>query len=436
MSTGNVVTEIRVGLLGFGTIGAGMVKCIAKNADIMAGRTGVRLRVSGIADLDISTDRGVPVDSSLLTTDALSVIDSPDVDVIVELVGGTGIAKDFVLRALRNGKPVVTANKALLAYHGEEIFSTARDHGVDVYYEASVAGGIPIIKSLREGLSANRFDAIYGILNGTCNYILTRMENEGILFDDVLKEAQEMGYAEAEPSLDIDGDDTAHKTCVLASLAFGKWFGMDDIGKEGIRGIALEDIHNAAEAGYRIKVLGIIKNSDGKIEMRVHPTLVPAKSMLGSVDDVFNAVCVNGDFVGPTMFYGRGAGQDATASAVVADLIDVGLNLCHDASNRVPGFQPHNSELTLAAAEDMRCRYYLRLMAVDHPDVLAQITHALGVKGINIASIHQKESDEETVPVIVITDIAREGDITKALVEVAALGVTQGPPVRLRIEDL
>lgn len=428
--------EIRVGLLGFGTIGAGVVKCIAANADLMAARSGVRLRMTGIADLDITSDRGVPVDTSLLTTDAHSVIDSAEVDVIIELVGGTTVARDFVLRALRNGKPVVTANKALLAYHGEEIFATARENGVDVYYEASVGGGIPIIKTLREGLSANNFTAIYGILNGTCNYILTRMENEGILFDDVLKQAQELGYAEAEPSLDIDGDDTGHKTCVLASLAFGKWFAMSDICMEGIRGIALEDIHNAAEAGYRIKVLGIIKHGEAGIEMRVHPTLVPEGSMLGSVSGVFNAVCVNGDFVGPTMFYGRGAGQDATASAVVADLVDVGLNLAHGSANRLPGFAPHATELALAATADMRCRYYLRLMAEDHPDVLAKITHALGANGINIASIHQKESHAESVPVIVITDTAREGDISKALAEIAALGVTQGSPVRLRIEDL
>jgi homoserine dehydrogenase len=431
-----MMAALRIGLLGFGTVGTGVVKWVQANAGLIADRTGVTLEIARIADLDLTTDRGVAVAPGVLTDDANSVINDPEIDVIVELVGGTGIAKTFVLQALANGKPVVTANKALLAHYGHEIFPAAADSGADLYYEASVAGGIPIIKAVREGLAANHFTTVYGILNGTCNYILTRMEYEGIDFDTVLAEAQELGYAEAEPSLDIDGPDTAHKTCIMASLAFGEWFGMDGLHMEGIRGLALEDIRNAADAGYRIKVLGVVKLEDGRVQMRVHPALVPLESMLGSVDGVFNAVWVHGDAVGDTMFYGRGAGQDATASAVVGDLIDVGLNLNHASPHRVPAFQPRRHDCERLDMADVRCRYYLRLNASDEPSVLARITQILGKADISIASISQKEAAADTVPVVIITHTAREGDVNAALAEISALDVVSGEPVRLRIEDV
>ena len=315
--------ELGVGIIGFGTVGAGVAECLLENGDVIARRDGVKLVLKRVADLDITTDRGVKIPDGVLTTNAMEAIE--ECDIIVELVGGTTIAKTFILEALKRGKPVVTANKALLAKYGEELFAEAEKTGADIYYEASVGGGIPIIKSLREGFSGNRIERIYGILNGTCNYILTRMERTGEDFDVVLKDAQKLGYAEANPSLDIDGFDTAHKTAILASLAYGKWFGLDPVFVEGITNITMNDIRCAASLGYKVKLLAIIKQDidTGKLEIRVHPTMIPVNSMLASVNDVFNAVRVDGDYVGSTLFYGRGAGREATASAVVADLVDI-----------------------------------------------------------------------------------------------------------------
>ena len=428
--------EIRVGLLGFGTVGAGVVKCLTANADLIAARTGVKPILARVADLDIETDRGVEIDPAILGTDADAVIDDPDIDVIVELVGGCTVAKDFVLKALRGGKPVVTANKALLAHHGAEIFAAAEAGNADIFYEASVAGGIPIIKSLREGLAGNHIQTIYGILNGTCNYILTRMENEGLAFDDILAQAQELGYAEAEPSLDIDGIDTAHKTAILASLAYGEWFGMEALPTEGIRGIDPQDIRNAAEAGYRLKLLGIIKLAEAGIEMRVNPALIPADSLLANVNDVFNAVFVRGDVVGDTMFYGRGAGMDATASAVVGDLVDVALNLKVGAPRRVSAFRPHGSYSDVTPLADMLCRYYLRLQVSDRPNVLAGIARILGAAGISLASVVQKETVGDSASIILITHEAKEGSLRQALDEIEQLDTVQAKPVMIRIEDL
>ncbi len=432
--------EIRVGLIGFGTVGSGVVKCLHNNGKLIGARSGVQPVIHKIADLDIVTDRGVPIDKSLLTTNVSDVLDNPDIDVVVELVGGTTIAKDFVLRALKNGKPVVTANKALLAYHGDEIFAAANESGADIYYEASVAGGIPIIKALREGLAANHIRAIYGILNGTCNYILTRMEREGLSFQPVLDDAQALGYAEAEPSLDIDGDDTAHKTTILASLAYGEWFGMKPLFIEGIRHLDLVDLRYAAEAGYKIKLLGIIKlaGNNGTIEMRVHPTLIPTGSMLANVSEVFNAVYVKGDVVGDTMFYGRGAGMDATASAVVADLVDVGLNLTFESPQRVSAFRPHGTYSDVVDMEDIDCRYYVRLEVLDEPRVLGRIADILGNGGISIASVTQEEAKPGTdsLPIILITHQAKERSIRRALTEISQLDVVRGTPVMLRIEDI
>ncbi len=338
-----------------------------------------------MADLDITSDRGVVVPAGVLTQDAVGLIEDPSVDVVVELIGGTGVAKDFILRALAAGKPVVTANKALLAKHGEEIFSAAERSSADVYYEASVGGGIPCIKAMREGLVGNRIREIVGILNGTCNYILTRMEREGADFDAVLAAAQAAGYAEADPSLDVDGIDTAHKATILASLAYGEWFGMEPLHIEGIRRVSLQDIHYASELGYRIKLLAVIKERDGGVQMRVQPTLIPISSLLGHVGGVFNAVWVRGDTVGGTMYYGRGAGRDATASAVVADIVDVSLNLKFGSHRRVAAFRAHQGYDRVVPMSDVRTRYYIRLQALDQPGVMALVSGILGRHGISIA---------------------------------------------------
>ncbi len=429
--------ELSIGLLGFGTVGAGVVKHLEKNGELIGARTGVRPVVRRIADLDTTTDRGVPIDPEILTTDAEAVVDDPALDVIIELIGGTDAARRFILKALGSGKPVVTANKALLAHHGDEIFAAAEAGAADIYYEASTAGGIPIIKALREGLSANHIESIYGILNGTCNYILTRMERENADFQEVLADAQRLGYAEADPGLDIDGGDTAHKTTIMASLAYGTWFGMDNLHVEGIRNLELADIRNAAANGYRIKQLGIIKLENGQVQMRVHPALIPVHSMLAGVSDVFNAVFVKGDIVGETMFYGRGAGQDATASAVIADLVDVCLNITHNTAHRVSGFRDHASYTDeLTPITRIRCRYYLRFGVIDVPGVLGQLAQILGANNISIASVHQTETDLDAVPVIFTTHMALEADIRKALTEIQQLEIVRAEPVMIRIEDL
>ena len=428
--------EYKIGIIGFGTVGAGVAENLLLNNDCIAKRTGVRPVLHKIADLDIKTDRGVDVPAGVLTTNAAEVIN--ECDIVVELVGGTTVAKKFILDALHAGKSVVTANKALLAHHGEELFAAAEKSGADLYYEASVAGGIPIIKSLREGLVSNRIERIYGIMNGTCNYILTRMEREGADFAPVLADAQKLGYAEANPSLDIDGFDTAHKTAILAALAYGKWFGIDAVHVEGIRDLELADIACADELGYRIKLLGIIKCDDGKVQMRVHPTLIPAKSLLAGINDVFNGVMVDGDTVGQTLFYGRGAGRKATASAVVADITDAALNLAHDCRRRLPGFVAGEQFDTLLAMDDITSRYYLRLKVKDCAGVIASVTQILASRAINISSLiqHENRDDDGSVSLVVLTHPAKEKEIRAALAEIAVLSVNNSPVRLLRIEDL
>ena len=430
--------EIGIGLLGFGTVGAGVVEGLQKNGDLMARRIGAKVVLRKIADLDLDRDRGVKVDRSLLTRDAASVINDPSVDVVVELVGGTGIALDFVLKTLALGKPVVTANKALLAEKGEEIYRVAAEKGAAVYCEASVGGGIPIIKALREGLVANHIQSVYGILNGTCNYILTRMEQEELPFDQVLKAAQAAGYAEAEPSLDIDGVDTAHKAAILASMAYGFPVPMKSVHVEGIRGLDPVDIANAAELGYRIKLLGVIKRVDREIEVRIHPTLVPHRHMLASVSGVFNAIWVSGDIVGDTLYYGRGAGRAATSSAVLSDLADVARDLQAGMKSRPSAFVSNGVEGSCAIRPtgDIEARYYLRLSLMDKPGVLAKVAQLLGRNQVSIASVMQKEARMgEHVPVIVVTHQAKESGFRAALEEIDALDVVGAPTVRLRIED-
>lgn len=428
--------EVKVAIIGFGTVGAGVAENILKNGEVIAKRTGVKLVLTRIADLDITTDRGVAVPKELLTTNAAEAIESADI--VVELIGGTTIAKKFILDAIKAGKHVVTANKALLAMHGEEIFDAAEKAGVDVCYEASVAGGIPIIKALREGLVSNRINRIYGIMNGTCNYILTRMENEGADFDTVLADAQKLGYAEANPSLDIDGFDTAHKTSILASLAFGRWFGMDPVHVEGIRGLELADLQYADELGYRIKLLAIIKLIDGKVQMRVHPTLIPKSTLLAGISDVFNGVMVEGDTVGQTLFYGRGAGRSATASAVVADITDVALNIVNGSARRIPAFRPGEQFDEVVSIDEAASRYYLRFMVKDCPGVLASITQILAEKSISISSLiqHERRDADGVVPLVILTHKAVEKEIRSALGEIDTLSINHSPVKLMRIEDI
>jgi homoserine dehydrogenase len=430
--------EIGVGLLGFGTVGAGVVEGLQRNADLLARRVGVRPVLRWIADLDLERDRGVVVEKSMLTRDARAVVEDPNVQVLVELIGGVGIARELVTRALELGKAVVTANKKMLAEYGSTLFPLAAKHNAPLAFEASVAGGIPIIKALREGLVANHIGAVYGILNGTCNYILTRMEQEGLPFDEVLKAAQAAGYAEAEPSLDIDGHDTAHKAALLASLAYGFPVPMKALHVEGIRGLASEEIRYAAELGYRIKLLAIIKHEAAGVSVRVHPTLVPRGHMLASVDSVFNAVLVRGDIVGDTLYYGRGAGRLPTASAVLADIADVAVQWARGGGGGLPVLPPDASgaAVSLVPVQSVATRYYLRLALLDQPGVLARVATVLGRHRISIASMMQKEQRRDGhVPVIVLTHGAVESQFEAALKEIDALDVVGAPTVRLRIED-
>lgn len=427
--------ELGIGIIGFGTVGAGVADCLIKNGEVIAKRTGVKPVIRKIADLDIVRDRGVKVPREVLTTDAMEAIET--CEVIVELVGGTTFAKTIILEALKRGKPVVTANKALLAKYGEELFAEAEKSGTDIFYEASVGGGIPIIKSLREGLVGNRINRIYGILNGTCNYILTRMERDQADFKEVLADAQKLGYAEANPSLDIDGFDTAHKATIAASLAYGNWFGMDPVYVEGITEISLDEIKLTNELGYKIKLLAIIKQDNGNVEIRVHPTLIPKQSMLAKVDDVFNAVMVNGDFVGDTMFYGRGAGRNATASAVVADITDVCLNLTAGSSRRIPGFVAGNLYNKVLPIDNVKSRYYLSLQVADEPGVLARITNILAAWNISISSVVQKErKGEENVSLVILTHLCEEKSMKAAISEINALAEVRNNVKFIRIEDL
>ncbi len=430
--------EIGVAVLGFGTVGAGVVETLRKNGGLLGERLGLRLVLRGVADLDVKTDRGVAIDPALLTTDGAALIARPDVDVVVELIGGTGAAKAFILQALKLGKPVVTANKKLLAEHGEEIHRVAEEHKTEILFEASVGGGIPIIKALREGLCANRIENIYGILNGTCNYILTRMEQEQLPFDEVLKAAQAAGYAEAEPSLDIDGHDTAHKAAVLASLAYGCNVPLDQVQVSGIRGMAAADIAYAAEMGYRIKLLAIIQGGADGVEVGVQPTLVAHRHQLAAVSGVFNAVLVKGDVVGTTLYYGRGAGRAATASAVVADLADAALNLRAGGRRRDLSAVHAKTPVVFRDPGDVVARHYLRFSMKDEPGTLARVATLLGAHRIGIDSVMQKEAakNAEYVPVILVTGPAKEREMAAALAEIAALaGATDRPTVAYRIED-
>ena len=430
--------QVNLGIIGGGTVGGGVYQAVRRNGALMASRLGVSLRVAGMAVRDLKKKRAVAIPRSLLTTDWAAVVNNPNVDLVVELMGGTTTARKAVLAALRQGKPVVTANKALLSAHGEELFEAAQRSGTNLYYEASVAGGIPIIKVLREGLIGNRITRLYGIVNGTCNYILTRMKLEGADFAEVLADAQRLGYAESEPSLDVDGHDAAHKIGILASLAHGFWVNPRKIFVEGIRGISAQDIQIASHLGYTIKLLGIVKRakSDASIQVSVYPTLVPNAHVLASVNHVFNAVYVRGDVVGDTLYYGRGAGQDATASAVLSDLADAALDLKCGTRSRIPPFVPHERDGAVSPIDEVVCRYYLRLGVLDRPGTLARIAAILADAMIGISSVVQpEERDGDSVPLILMTHDATNAAMTRALAKITKLNVIKTKPVMFRVEN-
>lgn len=439
--------QVNLGIIGGGTVGGGVVQAVQRNGALIASRLGIGLRIARVAVRDIHKPRPVRILRSVLTVDWAAVVDDPRINLVVELIGGTTTAREVVLRALRLGKPVVTANKALLSAHGEELFEAAQRHGANLYYEASVAGGIPIIKVLREGLIGNRITHLYGIVNGTCNYILTRMKREGADFGTVLADAQRLGYAEANPSLDVDGHDAAHKIGILASLAHGFWVNPKQIFVEGIRGITGLDIQFAAQLGYTIKLLGIVKKSGivgggmrkangcAPIQVSVYPVLVPNGHVLASVNDVFNAVYVRGDVVGDTLYYGRGAGQDATASAVLSDIADAALDLKCGAKSRIQPFVPHERKGAVLSMDDVVCRYYVRLSVIDKPGTLARIAAIFGRSKIGISSVIQPEGHEgESVPLIFMIHDATNAAVAKALAKIARLAAVKAPPVLIRVE--
>jgi homoserine dehydrogenase len=440
--------QVNLGIVGGGTVGGGVFQAIQRNGALISSRLGVRLHVAKMAVRDVTKKRAVEIPKSLLTPDWNGVVQDPRINLIVELMGGTATAREVVLSTLRLGKPVVTANKALLSAHGEELFEVAQQNGTNLYYEASVAGGIPIIKVLREGLIGNRITRLYGIVNGTCNYILTRMKLEGADFDEVLADAQRLGYAETEPSLDIDGHDAAHKIGILASLAHGFWVNPKHIYVEGVRPITRLDIQFAGQLGYTIKLLGIVKktpapgatrrksNGCSPVQVTVYPALVPNAHVLASVNDVFNAIYVRGDVVGDTLYYGRGAGQDATASAVLSDLADAALDLKCGTKSRIPPFVPHELEGAVLPIAEVVARYYVRLDVIDKPGTLARIASIFGKAKIGISSVIQPEGHEgESVPLILMIHDATNSAITKALAKIRSLSVVKAPPVMIRVEN-
>jgi homoserine dehydrogenase len=433
------MTSIKVGLLGFGTVGSGVVKVLRENAALLERRLGVPVTLARIADLDIITPRPVQVEPALLTTDAGAVLDDPEIAVVVELIGGYEPARSFVLRAIANGKHVVTANKALLALHGDEIFAAAEAAGVNVMYEAAVGGGIPIISAIKENLCANRFHSVFGILNGTCNYILTRMTEHREDFATVLADAQAKGYAEADPTFDVEGIDTAHKLALLCNLCFGTSVPFASIYREGITRITPLDIEFAREFGYTFKLLAIGKRVNGQIEARVHPTMLPLNHPLAEVGGVFNAVRVAGDFVGPVMLQGYGAGMEATASAVAGDIMAVARNLHCGVGIRTPAMscpQAAIEKLDVRPMAELVSPYYLRVFVKDQPGVLAQIAGVLGRYRISIESMIQPQRHEaDAVPIVLMTHDALERDVQAALAEIDRLETVCGSSLFVRIEE-
>jgi homoserine dehydrogenase len=426
---------VGVGLVGLGTIGTGLVRVMRDHAQAIAERLGFPLRLVRIADIDLERDRGVPLEGIALSGAWEEVAGDPDVDLVIELVGGTGVAREIVLGALERGKGVVTANKALLAHHGAEIYETASRSGADIAFEASVGGTIPVLRALREGLCADRLESVWGIVNGTCNFILTEMEEREEPYEACLKRAQDEGYAEADPTFDVDGTDSAHKLAILVGLAFGARISPDDIDTEGIERITPVDIDYARRFGLRIKLLAIAKTVDGVVEARVHPTMVPVASVLGGVSGSMNAIEVRGRMSGPTLYYGAGAGSLPTASAVVADVMELARALRRGAAGRVPPMGiPSLSSPRVRRAEDLEGEYYVRFTAVDEPGVLSRIAGALGTRGISIASVLQLDRGSRAVPVVLTTHSAKEASLREALQEIDRMGDVSAPAQVIRIE--
>ncbi|MEO6919292.1 MAG: homoserine dehydrogenase [Collimonas sp.] len=433
--------SIKVGLLGIGTVGSGTFNVLKRNQQEIAARAGRAIEITMVADLDTERAKKLTDGAVTVVNDARLVVDNPDIDIVIELIGGYGIAKELVLRAIANGKHVVTANKALIATHGNEIFKAAQEKGVIVAFEAAVAGGIPIIKALREGLTANSIQWIAGIINGTTNFILSEMRDKGLDFDVVLKEAQRLGYAEADPTFDIEGVDAAHKLTIMASIAFGIPVQFNKAHVEGITKLQATDIRYAEQLGYRIKLLGITKRTAGGIELRVHPTLIPSKRLIANVEGAMNAVLVRGDAVGDTLYYGKGAGAEPTASAVIADLVDITRLATADPEHRVPhlAFQPNAmADTPILPMAEITTSYYLRMHVADQPGVLADVTRILADSSISIDAMLQKEpaADETRTDIIMLTHQTQEKNVEAAIAKIEALTTVVGSVTKIRLEEL
>ncbi len=430
--------QINIGILGLGTVGTGIAKMLLENADLITARLGARLVLKKAADIDLEKDRGIRFDHGVLTADALSVINDPEIDIVLEMIGGETIAKEFIVQAINNGKHIVTANKALLASSGNDLFQLAAKKGVTIAFEPSVGGCMPIIKTIRESLAGNRIGSVSGILNGTCNYILSKITNEGVSFEDALAEAQKEGFAEADPTLDIEGLDTAHKLAIISAIAFGTKINLKDIYVEGISRVTAMDIAFADQCGYRIKLLAITKQNGDAVEARIHPTMIPFTNPLSNVNGSLNAVTLTGDAVGEMMLYGHGAGMMPTASAAVSDIMDIARDMLFGARTRVPmlSFQMENiRQLPIQPIDDICTYYYVRFSAIDQPGVLSKISGILGEHNISIKSVHQYEQKlNGTVPIFMLTHQAREAEIQKALEKISAMDTIMNSPTLIRIE--
>lgn len=431
--------KINIGLLGCGTVGTGVAKILIENKELISSRVGASLVLKHVADIDIKKDRGVRFDAGVMTTDAYSVVDDPEIDIVVEMIGGDVVAKDLILKAIKNGKQVVTANKALLAVHGNTLFRAAAQKGVDLAFEASVGGCMPIIKSLRESLVGNTINSMTGILNGTCNYILSKITFNGSSFESALSEAQSKGFAEADPTLDVEGIDTAHKLAILTSLAYGMEINLQDIYVEGITNITPIDIEFAGRFGYRIKLLAIGKNKGNRVEARVHPAMISFDNPLSNVSGTMNAITISGDAVGDMMLYGHGAGMMPTASAVVGDTVDLVRNILSGSKGRLPllSYQFDNiKKIPIMPVEDIFTYYYFRFSALDRPGVLSKIAGILGDNGISIKSVHQKgRKTKGSVPIVILTHLAKEAGVKKAFSQISSLDIISDSPVLIRVED-
>jgi homoserine dehydrogenase len=431
--------EINVGLLGMGTVGEGVARLLIKNRELIRSRVGTSVHLKRAADIDVSRARNIPLENGVFTTDALSIVNDPDIHIVLEMIGGQTVAKELILKAMENGKHVVTANKALLANQGQQIFQAADDCGVDLAFEPSVGGCMPIIKLLRESLVGNHIYAMTGILNGTCNYILTKISEEGIPFESALADAQAIGFAEADPTMDVEGFDTAHKLAILTSLAFGMKINFKDIYIEGISRITPLDIRFAEEFGFCIKLLAISKIRDNGVEARVHPTMIASDNILSSVKGSLNAVTISADAVGDLFLSGYGAGMMPTASAVISDIVDIARNILNRATGRVPllAYQPANiKQIPVIPIDRISTHYYIRFSAQDQPGVLSKISGILGNHDISIKSVQQKGRKQKgSVPIVMLTHRAKEAAMKQALAEIAFLNVISHPPTLIRIED-